>query len=54
MDHVNQTLYFYIVFYIPEDGPRGPKHAVNKHRLSCVDFVFDYLLYKRSTNGCPP
>jgi hypothetical protein len=23
-------------FFIPEDGPRGPKHVVNKHQLSSI------------------
>ena len=38
---------------MPEDGPRGPKHVVNKHRLNCADCVFDYLHYKREHNGMP-
>jgi hypothetical protein len=34
---VYQTSCFYTVFFIPENGSRGPKHVVNKHRLSCVN-----------------
>jgi hypothetical protein len=41
---VNQPSCF-IQFFIPEDGPRGPKHVVNEHRLSCVDlFVIRFTV----------
>jgi hypothetical protein len=32
--------------------PRGPKHVVNKHQLSYVDRICDYLFYKQEHNGC--
>ena len=39
-----------IQIFTPEDGPRGTKHVGNKHRLSCVDRILDYLLYKKEDN----
>jgi hypothetical protein len=49
-ERASMLRYTYIAcIVIPDGNPRRPKHVVNKHRLSCVDWVFDYLFHKKRT-----
>jgi hypothetical protein len=48
LHHANQTLCF-ILFFIPEDGPRGPKHVVNNIDLFVVPIIWTIAFIIKST-----